>query len=181
MILTGRTGLAALMGVLAIMVSPWPATSFAVLLTALAVAVVIDAGLAASPKAVRFDRFGAASARLGESVDAGLVLRNDGRRRFRGHVRDAWAPSARAQPRVHTVELAPGQTRRIATRLRPVRRGTRRSAGVTARSIGPWDWRDGNVRSRYPGRSGSCRRLYPASTCRRGWPNSATSKASCRP
>ncbi|EUA85012.1 hypothetical protein I553_3796 [Mycobacterium xenopi 4042] len=137
MILTGRTGLAALMGVLAIMVSPWPATSFAVLLTALAVAVVIDAGLAASPKAVRFDRFGAASARLGESVDAGLVLRNDGRRRFRGHVRDAWAPSARAQPRVHTVELAPGQTRRIATRLRPVRRGTRRSAGVTARSIGP--------------------------------------------
>ncbi|BBU20586.1 hypothetical protein MYXE_03750 [Mycobacterium xenopi] len=70
MILTGRTGLAALMGVLAIMVSPWPATSFAVLLTALAVAVVIDAGLAASPKAVRFDRFGAASARLGESVDA---------------------------------------------------------------------------------------------------------------
>ncbi|BBU20585.1 membrane protein [Mycobacterium xenopi] len=38
---------------------------------------------------------------------------------------------------MHTVELAPGQTRRIATRLRPVRRGTRRSAGVTARSIGP--------------------------------------------
>ncbi|BCQ06916.1 hypothetical protein JMUB5695_00330 [Mycobacterium heckeshornense] len=137
MILTGRTGLAALVGVLPIMVSPWPATSFAVLLTALAVAVVIDAGLAASPQALRFDRFGSASVRLGESVDAGLVIRNDGGRRFRGQVRDAWAPSARAQPRVHTVDLAPGQTRRFATRLRPVRRGSQRSAGVTARSIGP--------------------------------------------
>ncbi len=137
MILTGRTGLAALVCVLPIMVSPWPATSFAVLLTALAVAVVIDAGLAASPQALRFDRFGSASVRLGESVDAGLVIRNDGGRRFRGQVRDAWAPSARAQPRVHTVDLAPGQTRRFATRLRPVRRGSQRSAGVTARSIGP--------------------------------------------
>ncbi|WP_375488235.1 DUF58 domain-containing protein [uncultured Mycobacterium sp.] len=137
MILTGRVGLVALICVLPVALSPWPATSFAVLLAALAVAVALDAGLAASPGALRFDRFGPESVRLGEPVDTGLVIRNDGGRRFRGQVRDAWAPSARATPHAHTVDLAAGQTCRVVTHLRPVRRGEQRSAAVTARSIGP--------------------------------------------
>ncbi|BBY06074.1 DUF58 domain-containing protein [Mycobacterium noviomagense] len=137
MILTGRAGLVALICVLPVALSPWPATSFAVLLTALAVAVAFDAGWAASPRALRFDRFGSASARLGEPVDAGLVISNDGRRRFRGQVRDAWAPSARATLHAHPVDLAAGHTGRVQTQLRPARRGEQRSAAVTARSIGP--------------------------------------------
>ncbi|HZU45923.1 MAG TPA: DUF58 domain-containing protein [Mycobacterium sp.] len=137
MILTGRAGVVALLSVLPVALSPWPATSFAVLLAALAVAVALDAGMAASPRELRFDRFGPVSSRLGEPVAAGLVIRNDGRRRFRGQVRDAWAPSARATPHAHTVDLGAGQTRRVETQLRPVRRGEQRSAVVTARSIGP--------------------------------------------
>jgi uncharacterized protein (DUF58 family) len=136
-ILTGRAGLVALICVLPVALSSWPATSFAVMLTVLAVAVAFDAGFAASARTLRFDRFGPASARLGEAVDAGLVIRNDGRRRFRGQVRDAWAPSARATPHAHTVDLAAGHTGRVETQLRPVRRGEQRSAAVTARSIGP--------------------------------------------
>jgi uncharacterized protein (DUF58 family) len=136
-ILTGRAGLAALICVLPVALSPWPATSFAVLLATLAVAVALDTGLAASPGALRFDRFGPESVRLGEPVDAGLVIRNDGRRRFRGQVRDAWAPSACATPHAHSIDLAAGRTCRVVTHLRPVRRGEQRSAAVTARSIGP--------------------------------------------
>ena len=48
-VLTGRTGLVALICVLPIALSPWPATTFVVLLAALAVAVVVDVALAASP------------------------------------------------------------------------------------------------------------------------------------
>jgi uncharacterized protein (DUF58 family) len=136
-ILTGRTGLLALISVLPIAVSPWPAMSFVGLLVALAAAVAVDVGLAASTRALRFSRSEDTSARLGEQVDVGLLIHNDGRRRFRGQVRDAWAPSARAQPRTHTVDIAAGRRQSIGTQLQPVRRGDQRSAVITARSIGP--------------------------------------------
>jgi uncharacterized protein (DUF58 family) len=136
-ILTGRTGLAALICVLPIAVSPWPARSFVVLLTVLGVAVAVDAGLAASTRGLRFTRSGPTSARLGEPVHAGLLIHNAGLRRFRGQVRDAWAPSARAQPHTHTVDIAAGHRLRVDSQLRPGRRGDQRSAAVTARSIGP--------------------------------------------
>ncbi|MBV8927713.1 MAG: DUF58 domain-containing protein, partial [Mycobacteriaceae bacterium] len=123
---------------LPIAVSPWPATAFTVLLLALLVLVAADAALAASPRALRLSREGdTPTARLGQPLNAALVVHNGGRRRFRGHVRDAWAPSARAEPRMHGVDIGPGQQRRIVTVLRPVRRGDQRSAVVTARSIGP--------------------------------------------
>ena len=137
MILTGRTGLVALVCVLPIALSPWPATAFVILLAALAVAVGVDVALAASTRALRFTRSGDTSARLGEPVDAGLLVHNDGRRRFRGQLRDAWAPSARAEPRTHTVDIAARQRHRVDTHLRPVRRGDQHSAVVTARSVGP--------------------------------------------
>jgi len=136
-ILTGRTGLVALVCVLPIALSNWPATAFVILLAALAVAVGVDVALAASTRALRFTRSGDTSARLGEPVDAGLLVHNDGRRRFRGQLRDAWAPSARAEPRTHTVDIAARQRHRVDTHLRPVRRGDQHSAVVTARSVGP--------------------------------------------
>lgn len=137
MVLTGRTGLLALVGVLPIVVSPWPARAFVILLVVLAVLVSIDVALAAGTRRLRFTRSPNSSARLGQPVDAGLLIHNDGRRRFRGQVRDAWPPSARGEPRTHRVVIAPGQSQQLHTQLRPVRRGDQRAAVVTARSIGP--------------------------------------------
>ena len=137
MILTGRTGLLALLCVLPIALSPRPATSFAVLLAVLAVGVLADFGLAANPSQLHYTRSPNGSVRLGEPVNVGLLIRNGGRRRFRGQVRDAWAPSTRAEPRAHAVDIVAGQVQRADTCLRPVRRGDQRSAAVTARSIGP--------------------------------------------
>lgn len=137
MILTGRTGLAALILVLPIALSPWPAKAFVALLVALAVVVVADIALAASPGGLRFTRSPDSSARLGQRVDASLDIYNDGRRRFRGQIRDAWPPSARAEPRIHPVDIVAGQRQHVLSVLRPVRRGDQRAAVVTARSIGP--------------------------------------------
>lgn len=137
MVLTGRTGLVALICVLPIAASPWPARTFVVLLVALVAAVLIDAALAASPRGLRYTRSPDTSARLAQPIDVGLLVRNDGRRRFRGQIRDAWPPSARAEPRTHAVDIAAGGHQHVQTRLRPVRRGDQRAAVVTARSIGP--------------------------------------------
>ncbi len=137
MILTGRVGLAALVCVLPIAVAPWPATVFGVLLAALLTAVALDVALAASPRKLRFSRSGDTAARLGQPVDAVLLVENTGNRHLRGVIRDAWAPSAHAAPRTHAVELAAGQRVKVATTLQPARRGDQLSALVTARAIGP--------------------------------------------
>lgn len=137
MILTGRAGLFALVCVLPVTVSPWPPVTFAALLAALTVAMVVDAALAANPRALEFSRAQNSSVRLGESLNAGLLIRNGGRRHFHGQVRDAWAPSMRANPRTHRVDIPAGEVRRVDTWLRPVRRGDQRSAALTARSVGP--------------------------------------------
>jgi uncharacterized protein (DUF58 family) len=136
-ILTGRTGLVALVCVLPIALSPWPARAFVGLLIALLVVVAADMVLAASPRRLDFTRQGDSAARLGQAIDAALVVHNGGRRRFRGQIRDAWPPSARAEPRMHAVDLTPGQRRHVVTTLRPIRRGDQDAALVTARAIGP--------------------------------------------
>jgi uncharacterized protein (DUF58 family) len=107
------------------------------LLTALAVGVLADVALAASPSQLQYARALNGSVRLGEAVHAGLLIHNGGRRRFRGQVRDAWPPSARAEPPIQALHIAAGQRQRVDTCLRPVRRGDQHSAVVTARSIGP--------------------------------------------
>ncbi|MGC1155482.1 MAG: DUF58 domain-containing protein [Mycobacterium sp.] len=137
MILTGRTGLLALLSVLPIALSPWPAAAFVLLVALLAVAVLADVALAANPSQLRYTRSPDGSVRLGEPINLSLLIHNDGRRRFRGQVRDAWAPSTRAEPPNHSVDIVAGQVQRVDTCLRPVRRGDQRSAAVTARSIGP--------------------------------------------
>jgi len=136
-ILTGRAGLIALLCILPIAFSPWPAIAFVVLLAALVVMVIVDVTLAASARRLNCSRLGETTARLGQPVDAVLVVENANGRRFRGHIRDAWAPSARAEPRTHSVNIAADQQVRLVTQLRPVRRGDQRSALVTARSVGP--------------------------------------------
>jgi uncharacterized protein (DUF58 family) len=49
-ILTGRAGLVALICILPIAVSGWPAKAFVALLLTLAIVVAVDAGLAASTR-----------------------------------------------------------------------------------------------------------------------------------
>ena len=137
MTLTGRAGLIALLCALPITLSPDPASTFVVLLALLAAAVAIDVALAGSPRALRLSRSAPTSARLGQPVDTAVTVHNGGRSRFRGVLRDAWAPSACATPRMHSVNLVAGQRVTLQTRLKPVRRGDQVSALVTARSIGP--------------------------------------------
>lgn len=137
MILTGRTGLIALLCALPIAFAARPTLAFIALLSLLVVAVVVDVALAGSPRALALTRSGQTSARLGQPVAAVLLVDNGGRSRFRGVIRDAWAPSARATPRMHSVNVAAGQHITIDTQLHPVRRGDQRSALVTARSVGP--------------------------------------------
>lgn len=137
MVLTGRVGLIALLCALPVLFSPSPAATFVVLAGLLALAVAADVALAGSPRALRLTRGGPTSARLGQPVAAELTVENTARARFRGVVRDAWAPSARAQPRTHAVNIVGGQRVQLGTTLQPVRRGDQNSALVTARSIGP--------------------------------------------
>ncbi|WP_099025801.1 DUF58 domain-containing protein [Mycolicibacterium palauense] len=137
MVLTARAGLLGLLFALPIAVSPQPATAFVMMAAVLAVLVGLDVALAASPARLDFGRSGERSARLGQPVGAVLTVHNGGGRRFRGLLRDAWPPSANAEPRAHRVDLPAGHTLSVTTRLRPVRRGDQESAGVTARTIGP--------------------------------------------
>jgi uncharacterized protein (DUF58 family) len=136
-VLTGRTAVIALVAVLPIAVSPWPATVFLICAVTLAAAVAVDVALTNPPAALEFVRSGPASARLGQTVDTALQLRNRGPRRLRGVLRDAWPPSAGAQPRAHRLDLSPGESTTMTTQLRPLRRGDQRSAAVTVRCIGP--------------------------------------------
>ncbi|EHI13251.1 DUF58 domain-containing protein [Mycolicibacterium thermoresistibile] len=152
MIVTGRTALVAAVAILPIAVSPWPAMAFAALLSLLVVAVVVDAALAANPRQLLFSRSGESTARLGQSVDALLEVANGGGRRLRGRLRDAWPPSARAEPRLHALHLDPGQRVRLRTTLRPTRRGDQHSALVTVRTLGPAGLAGRQRSHRVPGR-----------------------------
>jgi len=151
-VLTGRAALAALICLLPILFAPWPATAFAALLAVLLAVIAADVVMAASPRRLRLQRSGDVSARLGQPVDAVLTVENTNRRRFNGLIRDAWAPSAAAEPRVHPVNIAAGQQVRVVTTLRPVRRGDQVSALVTARSIGPLGLAGRQGSHRVPGR-----------------------------
>ena len=167
MVLTGRAAAVALLCLLPIAVSPRPATAFVVLLALLILTVALDMSLAADPARVELNRSGAASARLGESVDAAIEVRNTGRRRIRGQIRDAWAPSARGLPRAHAVDIPVRGAALLTTTLRPVRRGDQHSAATTIRTTGPLGLA-GRQRSHRVGRT---IRILPAFLSRKHLPS----------
>ncbi|MDS1270413.1 DUF58 domain-containing protein [Lipingzhangella sp. LS1_29] len=138
MILTGRATLLALGCVpLAWAAAGWGWGVVLVLTAALVAVVIVDLGLAASPRSLGFARSGETSVRLGDSVTTEVQVTNPGARTLRARVRDAWPPSSNPQPRAHRLHIPPGDRRRMATELTPNRRGDHHPHGVTVRSYGP--------------------------------------------
>ncbi|MGW6131500.1 DUF58 domain-containing protein [Cellulomonas sp. NPDC055163] len=136
MAITWRAVALTALGVVAVLVVPVAGT---VLLWTLVVvlACVLDAALAASPRLLAVQRSVPTSVRLTEQVRSVLTVRNVGTRRLRATVRDAWQPSAGAQGNRHTVDVPPGDGRRLTTTLVPTRRGDRHADRVTIRTVGP--------------------------------------------
>ncbi len=102
-----------------------------------AVITTVDLLLAGSPRRARIGRDLPARVRLGETVRADAIITNLGTRTIRGVVRDAWQPSAGAATTRQPVVIPPGERRMVSTALTPFRRGERRSAAITIRSLGP--------------------------------------------
>ena len=137
MAITGRAVLLAALGALVVGVALPGWWGIAAVEGALLVGVLVDLVLAAGVRALRLEHSGDSSVRLGEAATVYLAVHNPGRRLLRGRLRDAWPPSAGAIPRHHDLRVPAGHRRRLALTLRPTRRGDRRAARVTVRSMGP--------------------------------------------
>jgi uncharacterized protein (DUF58 family) len=164
--ITGRAALLAALGAIPVGLFPgWAALlgwAGVVLL-----GIVTDLLLAGSPRGLTVRREAVPSVRLGEPVDAALVLTNTGSRRVRGLIRDAWQPSAGAQESRHRITVPAGQRRRQVTRLHPTRRGDRHVQQVTVRSLGPLGLAARQASLRAPGRV----RVLPPFTSRKHLPS----------
>jgi uncharacterized protein (DUF58 family) len=136
MALTGRAALAALIGALAALAFRAVAALIVVNVLILA-GIAVDLVLAAGVRQLRMTRAGDARILLGKSGSVVLTVQNPGRRPLRGIVRDAWRPSAGAQPRYARVRVAAGGLVTLTTTLMPQRRGDALAGRVTVRSIGP--------------------------------------------
>jgi uncharacterized protein (DUF58 family) len=104
---------------------------------ALAALVGLDVALAGSVRRLRLARDGDTGVRLGEPATVRLTVENPAGRRVRGELRDAWPPSAGAVTQRHRIDVPAGERRRVATTLRPTRRGDRPADRVTVRAVGP--------------------------------------------
>jgi uncharacterized protein (DUF58 family) len=135
--LTGRLGLLALAA--AVVVGLLLPTGWGVLVAtaALAALVGLDVALAGSVRRLRLARDGDTGVRLGEPATVRLTVENPAGRRVRGELRDAWPPSAGAVTQRHRIDVPAGERRRVATTLRPTRRGDRPADRVTVRAVGP--------------------------------------------
>ncbi|HEX3336919.1 MAG TPA: DUF58 domain-containing protein, partial [Jatrophihabitans sp.] len=134
MVLTGRLVALAALGLL---LAAWSAAAMLAYAGVLALAAVADLALAARIADLRLRRDPSAPVRLTERGETVLTIANGGRRSLRALVRDAWVPSAGAQPRSQRVVVPPHERRRVVTGLQPTRRGERHSGRVTVRSHGP--------------------------------------------
>jgi len=135
--LTARAGLVALGGVPVVLVAPLGGWSLLLVEGLLLAGVCADLVLAGGVRRLQLARSGPATTRQGQPTTVTLTVSNPGPRRVRGSLRDAWPPSAGALPRVAALDVPPGERRRLETVLVPTRRGDRRAAQVTVRSVGP--------------------------------------------
>lgn len=136
MALSGRFVLLALLGLVPVLLLPGWGTVLSVILV-LAALLGLDLGLAASPRAIDVQRADPGNVALNGVAASVLTLRNNGRRRLRATVRDAWQPSAGALNPAQELEIPARESRPMTVRLQPVRRGDVRAPHVTVRSHGP--------------------------------------------
>ncbi|TLM86810.1 DUF58 domain-containing protein [Pseudarthrobacter sp. NamE5] len=136
MAISGRYVLLVLLGVMPVLLLPGWGT---VLLVAAVLAglAALDLLLAASLRQIHLTRSEPGNVTLHSPANAVLTVVNDGSRRLRGILRDAWQPSAGAQNSVQEIDVPPAESRRVTVRLRPARRGDLRAPHVTLRSFGP--------------------------------------------
>jgi uncharacterized protein (DUF58 family) len=134
--ITWRAAALTAVGLVAVAIVPVPGT---VLVWAVLVAVlcVLDTVLAASPRQVALRREVTGPVRLRETSRSRLLVTQQGPRRLRAIVRDAWQPSAGAEVNRHLVDLPSGESTRVDTVLQPTRRGDLRADRVTIRTVGP--------------------------------------------
>jgi uncharacterized protein (DUF58 family) len=136
MALTGRLGLLAGLGAIVVIFVPswWAMLAVEAVLL---LGVLADLALAGNVRRLRFHRSGDTNVRLGETAAVTLTVENLGGRRVKARVRDAWPPSAAAEPRSADLRIPPGERRRVEIALTPTRRGDREAVTVTVRSTGP--------------------------------------------
>jgi uncharacterized protein (DUF58 family) len=137
MVLSGRLALLAVIAVVVVGAAAPTAEGVLTATAVLAALSVVDTALAAAVRPLRFGRDGDTSVRLGQTATVSLTVQNEGRRRLRGRMRDAWPPSAGlASDRVE-INVPGGERRTYPLSLTPSRRGDRRADRVTVRSMGP--------------------------------------------
>lgn len=136
MTLTGRAALAALAGAVVVgLLRTW--NGLFIVDAVLLVAVAADVILAASPRRLGVRRSGATAIHLGAWDEVQVAITNNGSRVLRGTVRDAWRPSAGAEPGRVRVKVAAGEEKVLSTTLSPKRRGDAAGGKVTVRTVGP--------------------------------------------
>ncbi|MFD1720085.1 DUF58 domain-containing protein [Amnibacterium endophyticum] len=142
MALTGRVPLLLLLGIVPEVLLGaagvgWAVGTLIAWLLLVVLLIVIDLAVAPSPRRLRLERELPQAVRLGEPVEASLLVTNLGDRRMHGLLRDAWQPSAGAAPTRWRLDLPGGERRAFRATLTPVRRGERQAEHVTVRSLGP--------------------------------------------
>jgi uncharacterized protein (DUF58 family) len=134
--LTGRAALAALTGALVILAFR-DVAALVVVNGLLLAAIAADLARAAPIRPLLLSRGGETKVLLGQSAGVTLAVANPGRRLLRADVRDAWQPSAGADPHHVRVRVPAGGQVTVTTTLTPSRRGDKAAATVTVRSLGP--------------------------------------------
>ena len=135
MTVTGRAALVALLGTLAALALRSIA-GLGVVDGCIVAAILADAALAGSVRQLEISRSGDNRVMLGQRGATTLEISNQGRRQFRGIVRDGWQPSAGASDPA-AVRIPAGGRAFVMTTLEPTRRGDKSAAAVTVRSVGP--------------------------------------------
>ncbi len=136
MVLTGRAAAAAAAAVLVVLALRTVAALLAVDALILA-AIGFDLVAAAPVRALRLARSGDTRIRLGTTGEVTLTVANPSGRALRGTLRDAWQPSAGAEPGRAEVSVPGGGAMSVTTTLTPRRRGDFNADRVTVRSLGP--------------------------------------------
>lgn len=135
MAITWRVPALVLLGIGPVVLRPEAGTVWLWLLLVV-VLVALDVWLAPSPTTLSVVRRPVPRTRQGDATTTALEV-TAGRRRVSGLLRDAWQPSAGATDNRHRLDLAPGASVVLTSRLRPVRRGDLAADRVTVRTTGP--------------------------------------------